>query len=963
MYQQQNPYHQFARTQQGQFQMYNSQFQPQQQQNNLMQNLQQFQQQQMQQQNQSQINLQKNPLPQQAQMQPRYQQQQQPQFQQPQQNQLQKINSNQSQQPAQLQHHQQQQQTQLPPQQQQQQKQQQINLQQPQQKQQMPFQRPQQQLQQFQQNQGQNQKQPQQQQPQQQSQKLQQQQNIQKPQVPQTHLKDQIIAAATQFCPVEEIDDDSLGNIKVYRLHPYMKYAASKNITLQTGINYQEIVNFRYPGIIYAIKFETDGKKAKVFFEYDFQTVRQIINQRQKKGFLYPEHEVWIYIKNLVGSLKFLQEKNIFHGDLNTNTVYFDDEYLMHRVYNNLLLNQQYDGYKKFYQGEIAYLAPELVQCIRVQEQLHTGYNFFKSDVFSAGMTILELCTLEDSGDCYDLDNKTIKYDIVQERMIKVQERYSNKLVNILSKFLEPDFKQRNDWKQMGSLLAEKQMVEFINQCHDKNSQWMKDQEALRKNHQGKQMEILQIQLKDDTPPLIPPFYIQNAPIRQTDEQKNQNKTNLNQLITNVKSLFNTPNQANDNKQFKSQIEQVNSPLINEKYQKQQQLQQQFASTTNYQSQNSQNQQQTNQQQLQFYNSVQGIPQEINQQQQQNQINQENSIKSQQPQQLKSPLQQQDISQSETQMLLAQQEQFYKQQQQQLRQNQLRQSQINQQQQNQLNPNQKMSQSQIQSQQYQFEGLRNGMQKSQQNGQQKNKKFMSASQIFERENMFNSNNQNKFGNQVQKKNMSTSQVVTDRNGALAFQKQDIQNQNQQNPLRQNNLNENAGIRTLSQDSKLQQFQFNQTQQTQQQWQQQQQQLQRPQRGISTNQSKLNQSQLNLQQSNLSNQQQYLVQMQQQQQQLMQQQKQQNQQQLRQNIQQHEQQFIQQLDDKISQALQKSNNNQRNYKFGNNMIQQGIGNNRQQIAQQQLQQQMIPQQQNGLQQQFRQSASLQKGLRR
>ena len=63
---------------------------------------------------------------------------------------------------------------------------------------------------------------------------------------------------------------------------------------------------------------------------------------------MYPEFELWIMARQIIHSMKFLQEKGIWHGDLDSNNLFFDDEYLMFRIYDNNLLNGPYEGYKKF---------------------------------------------------------------------------------------------------------------------------------------------------------------------------------------------------------------------------------------------------------------------------------------------------------------------------------------------------------------------------------------------------------------------------------------------------------------------------------------------------------------------------------------------------------------------------------------------------------------------------------------
>jgi serine/threonine protein kinase len=57
------------------------------------------------------------------------------------------------------------------------------------------------------------------------------------------------------------------------------------------------------------------------------------------------------------------------------------------------------------------------MNCIRQEDQLHTGYDFYKADVFSIGMMLLEMASLIPSFECFDFTNKLLDYKKIQENM------------------------------------------------------------------------------------------------------------------------------------------------------------------------------------------------------------------------------------------------------------------------------------------------------------------------------------------------------------------------------------------------------------------------------------------------------------------------------------------------------------------------------------------------------------------
>lgn len=86
-------------------------------------------------------------------------------------------------------------------------------------------------------------------------------------------------------------------------------------------------------------------------FEYNFPTVANLLDRRREKKVLIPECELWAMLRGITSGLLFQQESGIHHGDLEINTVFFDDEYLLYRVYDNELINGSFDGYRGVLNG------------------------------------------------------------------------------------------------------------------------------------------------------------------------------------------------------------------------------------------------------------------------------------------------------------------------------------------------------------------------------------------------------------------------------------------------------------------------------------------------------------------------------------------------------------------------------------------------------------------------------------
>lgn len=62
---------------------------------------------------------------------------------------------------------------------------------------------------------------------------------------------------------------------------------------------------------------------------------------------------------------------------------------------------------------------------------------------------MLEVCTLRDSKDCFDLETYDILDQVVNERIEEVEQRYSDKVARFIANMLDYDFEERMDPKEL----------------------------------------------------------------------------------------------------------------------------------------------------------------------------------------------------------------------------------------------------------------------------------------------------------------------------------------------------------------------------------------------------------------------------------------------------------------------------------------------------------------------------------
>ncbi|KAL4464308.1 hypothetical protein ABPG72_011353 [Tetrahymena utriculariae] len=273
-----------------------------------------------------------------------------------------------------------------------------------------------------------------------------------KGQAPVMHQKDLIIEKCEEIKQVDQIEDEYLGKLILYRLHPYVKYVASKAIPTQFIQNFAQRLQIRHPNIFFYIKKSHQNQKTNqqmfnVFFEYNFTSLEQMIQKRRDNGWHYPETELWTLIKEVASGMNFLMEQKIHHGELNKASIFFDDEYLLYRIYDNQLLNaDKYYQYQKNNQNllvDTGTLPPEFNSYELIQFKNH-----YKLDVWNFALIILECATLQNVKE-FIYSNNTLKTDQLQILIQQINGKYSVSFINILLKMLDHDPRTRLDWAQI----------------------------------------------------------------------------------------------------------------------------------------------------------------------------------------------------------------------------------------------------------------------------------------------------------------------------------------------------------------------------------------------------------------------------------------------------------------------------------------------------------------------------------
>ena len=165
------------------------------------------------------------------------------------------------------------------------------------------------------------------------------------------------------------------------------------------------------------------------------------------------EQEIWYLIDALVCALVALEQKKVFHGDIEPKNVFItEDGYV--KLADHGLISELKTGYNRaVLGGEVALLSPELLNFYR-EKDMRPIYDEKKADIFGIGLTALHAATLKNSKTLYDMKSGAIFGADLLGRLAEVEKRYSQFLGSVIRRMLTEDPARRPGHKEINDILA-----------------------------------------------------------------------------------------------------------------------------------------------------------------------------------------------------------------------------------------------------------------------------------------------------------------------------------------------------------------------------------------------------------------------------------------------------------------------------------------------------------------------------
>ncbi|KAL4426296.1 hypothetical protein ABPG74_006553 [Tetrahymena malaccensis] len=245
----------------------------------------------------------------------------------------------------------------------------------------------------------------------------------------------------------------SFGNVKIYEVKHFNKQVVGIPCLLPVS-DPQKRIDLKHPNLLNALAFEhqfmevfgLSSNNLIYFFEHVETQLAQVLHQRISLNSRFPEGDIIRIATEVLNCLVYLQKFDITMGNIEPCTIFHDTNENCIKMYDTTLILGEYPIYKMAksqFQGRKPYYTPEVIYALTFhQEEVLSKYKF-QSDIFQLGLTLLELCSFQDSTQLFDTDKKKINTQEMDLRLTNISPTYSHKLQQVIKSMLNLDPRKR----------------------------------------------------------------------------------------------------------------------------------------------------------------------------------------------------------------------------------------------------------------------------------------------------------------------------------------------------------------------------------------------------------------------------------------------------------------------------------------------------------------------------------------
>lgn len=228
----------------------------------------------------------------------------------------------------------------------------------------------------------------------------------------------------------------------------------------------KQLKEMQNPFIVNLIEYdkmdETNYILTLDYFDYDLNTD---LNTRRKSREHYNESELWLILKKTIQGLLFFHELGLPHKRIEPQYIKIAIDKsdnieirIMHPLLESIL---NLDGNSS--QTEKFYYSPEEFITLKYKSS-PLSVDYYKSDVFCLGFTLLEIATLFSLTSCYDWHVYLLNYEFIIRKLMIVQNKYSKYMAYVLKKMLVLDEEKRTSFEELDGYMTSEASDHFNKQ-------------------------------------------------------------------------------------------------------------------------------------------------------------------------------------------------------------------------------------------------------------------------------------------------------------------------------------------------------------------------------------------------------------------------------------------------------------------------------------------------------------------
>jgi len=186
----------------------------------------------------------------------------------------------------------------------------------------------------------------------------------------------------------------------------------------------------------------------------------EIIYRKREYAHLYwTEPQILSMIYSTIDAFAYLEHIGICHRDIKPTNLFLLDNYQIKVIdfgESKEFVDEEDEDQRSTMatiRGTPQYLSPILWEAHHITQARQIEHNMFKSDVFSAGLVLFQMCAMKDVG---GFNQKTRDFNgekLIGNGLKYISKRYSNIVVSIIGKMLEFKEENRPNFIELGRMI------------------------------------------------------------------------------------------------------------------------------------------------------------------------------------------------------------------------------------------------------------------------------------------------------------------------------------------------------------------------------------------------------------------------------------------------------------------------------------------------------------------------------